>query len=241
MHWHWQNLNEDRNGKVKGSGLRKGRAWFHFTRKTIHVEWYFLDNLSTALTFERDKFGDPAGYSFHIAIWKLFALFFSLEGIRWPYTDLNDSRRVVGFRIFDGSIWWDLWSDNLGYGPQRTAVWHVRDWVLGRAKYSRQVISEGDTSISMPEGNYPVHYQECLDTWKRPRWKARTIRRFDMDMGEDGIPIPGKGENSWDMDDTAILSGTYVADNLLSALHKLRASANRDRERYGGKNWTPAE
>lgn len=43
--WHWQNLNEDRNGKPKGSGLFAGRAWWHFAgepnryAKVIHLEW----------------------------------------------------------------------------------------------------------------------------------------------------------------------------------------------------------
>lgn len=238
MYFHWQNLNEDRNGKVKGRGWRRGRAWLHFKRIALNIEWHFFGKSNTALHLERNKFGDPPGYTFHIALWGLLSLFFCVEGLHWDYTNLEDSERTIGFAIFDGNIWLYCWTDRSGWGPDRTIVWHYSQWICGKPRYSRQVLSKGICRLEMPEGPYTVEYQECIDTWKRARGFTRSVKRYDLDMG-DGIPIPGKGESSWDIHDTAVMAGTYNANTLPEALDALKESVQRSRDRYGGKGWLP--
>ena len=46
MHWHWQNLNDKKDG-TQGSGLRHGRCWWHFDNgkrpdAAIRLCWCFL-------------------------------------------------------------------------------------------------------------------------------------------------------------------------------------------------------
>ena len=53
------------------------------------------------------------------------------------------------------------------------------------------------------------------------------------------VPIPGKGENSWDLDDDAIHSGIYPTGIAQEAASSLAKSAMRTRKRYGGPNWVP--
>jgi hypothetical protein len=55
------------------------------------------------------------------------------------------------------------------------------------------------------------------------------------------IPVPGKGENAWDMEDDAIHSMGCVANSVDDAIIKLLNSVNRDRVRYGGAHWVPVK
>lgn len=58
------------------------------------------------------------------------------------------------------------------------------------------------------------------------------------------VPIPGKGENSHDQEDSAIHSCTFSIDTHTShkdAINEFRAGVIKDRERYGGANWTPTK
>ena len=41
MRYHWQNLNEDKRGDVKGSGFWFGRAWLDISQWKFRLEWQF--------------------------------------------------------------------------------------------------------------------------------------------------------------------------------------------------------
>lgn len=95
--------------------------------------------------------------------------------------------------------------------------------------------------VAMPEGNYPCLVAFERVTWGRRRWpwsrKTRTHADVEMLIP---VPEPGKGENSWDIDDDATyaLSGAFrtVAD----ATAAVASSAMRRRESYGsGAAWVP--
>jgi hypothetical protein len=54
------------------------------------------------------------------------------------------------------------------------------------------------------------------------------------------IPVPGKGENSWDCDDDASYGMTCAAQTPAEAVAHYSASIQRDRQRHGGNHWVPA-
>jgi hypothetical protein len=56
---------------------------------------------------------------------------------------------------------------------------------------------------------------------------------------ETGVPVPGKGENSWDCGEDALYSLSTTAATIDEAIEKFKASVMKTRERYGGKDWMP--
>ena len=56
---------------------------------------------------------------------------------------------------------------------------------------------------------------------------------------EDGIPIPGKGENSWDCGEDRRFSINTTANTIAEAVEAFRRDIEKTREQYGGKNWVP--
>jgi len=61
----------------------------------------------------------------------------------------------------------------------------------------------------------------------------------------EGLPIPGKGENSWDCDDDAIYSSTYDFDacdgSVYNAIGKLEMDVMRKRRRHASLAWVPGK
>lgn len=122
--------------------------------------------------------------------------------------------------------------------------WHLTlapeplDWIFGRKDC---VTTKGEPEpviVPMPEGNYPGMARQETRVWKRKRWPWPSMVRsgwwIDMQVG---VPTPGKGENSWDIDDDAIYGtgGSTRAE----AIANVTAAALRQRERYAGDGWTP--
>jgi hypothetical protein len=44
-----------------------------------------------------------------------------------------------------------------------------------------------------------------------------------------GVPVPGDGENSWDIDDDAVEIMTVAADTIEEAIAKFKESIGKDR------------
>jgi hypothetical protein len=122
--------------------------------------------------------------------------------------------------------------------------WHLTfrprltDRLLGRQEC---VTTKGDPEpvlIPMPEGNYPGTMRREERVWKRKRWPWTAKRRADYWVEMDiAIPVPGKGENSWDCGDDGLYGtgGSTPAEAIANCVRV----ALRDRERYAGPNWTP--
>ncbi|MHC5826003.1 MAG: hypothetical protein ACYT04_61670, partial [Nostoc sp.] len=76
-------------------------------------------------------------------------------------------------------------------------------------------------------------------TWKRPR-NPFPIKLIKCELSPSiPIPIPGKGENSYDIDDDAIYGMTTAANSVDEAIAHLRDDVIETRKRYGGDNWQP--
>lgn len=124
--------------------------------------------------------------------------------------------------------------------------WHftfdprLTDKILGKRKYESRTEEEVRTVVPMPEGNYPAMVKLNVDTWTRARWpwSRKVLRRADVKM-DVPIPVPGKGENAWDIDDDAVFSQYGVARNVAEAVSHVVRSALDSRERHGGKDWVP--
>jgi hypothetical protein len=241
--FHWQNLNEDRFGRKK-SPLKYGRCWWHFkNNKCIGLEW---------------NFGKP---HFHIGvdyggfrdseITLMFCipfmnLYLSFENIFKRLKKTNYDRHT-GIAVFDWKIWISIGNDETGWEDNRRQWWrHIiispADLVLGSTKYSKVDLEKVKVDISMVEGSYPAEITLTECTWKRKRSPFKqVIKRAEVEMGKP-IPIPGKGENSWDCGEDALYSITLPnKDTIQAAIAGTVESCLRDRFKYGGYGWKPKE
>lgn len=228
----------------KGRKWRTGRAWLFFgpseRRRVLGISWAhggLLKAFEIALTTRH--FDTLIGFSLSVPL--LFSWHIWYENGRCYF----DQEREISLRIFGGKLWWHLWMPIDEWRRDdpwwRRGVWSPLDTLLGKEKYSEVEIATGMIFIPMPERAYPATHKVYAAQWKRPRWPfPKRSLRFEFTM-PDPIPEPGKGENSWDMDDTATFEASLHCKSLDEAVQRIRASILRQREKYGGPNWRPAE
>lgn len=161
---------------------------------------------------------------------------------RW--FDAASDRNVVAVHCHDGAVWWELWHPRHEW-HSKTPRWrhgnfNPTDWVLGRHVYSKEIV-EGPTrvNIPMPERSYPATVTIELRQWKRPRWPwALELYGYTVDLiKEDGapgyIPVPGKGENSWDCGGDGTFSQSGPGRTIEDAITGVIKSALSTRRRRG--------
>jgi hypothetical protein len=154
--------------------------------------------------------------------------------------------RNIEITIHHGSIWFHLWQRANEWRAKDpwwwSFSWNAKDFFLGMPSYESKVLEELDVKIPLPEKTYTGTAQLCVDTWKRPRWPwPHSLERIRFNYGKDGIPIPGKGENSWDCGETA-RTGSTVAEphsELYRATYEQSVHIMKTRWKYGGFGWLP--
>ncbi len=268
--WHGQNLNEKRNdyGKViwRGHWFWHGRGWLHIgdratesTHTTLGLEWGFGKQHRLCMFTLDLNGGDGDQIGLSLGIPCLIWLSFSVEGRwlrpimpgEWRDSSINPGKqfwmpieRSMGIRIFDSAIWFSLWENPMESSCCDPWWWAFNfspvDFFLGRSEYSKHELKTGMVDVIMPEGNYPAQYTIFESTWKRPRWPWSKHMIRAMIEPQTPIPVPGKGESSWDIGDTAVYSMTCLATSGDGAARRLTESCLRDRRRYGGPDWIPA-
>lgn len=246
MRFHWQNLNE-RSDRPDGTILKHGRAWLHLGQLGLNWEWVlFGRTCGIALTLDDDCEDTVSG---HVQLPLLLAFYWTVEHpalLRLVQRLVPKyQERQLSLRVHDWAVWWNVWHPacewRSGTPRWRSGSWHVLDTLLGKVHYqSRVVEEERPVQLHLPEGIYEarVSREEC--TWKRPRWF--TDRRFYYEVKvEGGVPVPGKGESSWDCGQDAVFSRSSRAASREQAAEQFVASVLETRERRGGKNWRPTE
>lgn len=230
LRFHSQNLNENRDGKVKGLPY-EGRAWLSSRRRELRFEW----NLWTHFCGVSMKIdGETGGLQLHVAFppvsfWLTLPIHFGLRRGRDVFFDLA---------VHDRALWWQFGGNSMEWNS-RTPRWqhgcfHFDDFFLGAQKFTERVLSTHEALIPMPEGPYraTVKLEEC--TWKRARWPFAIVRRTATVDVPKGIPHQGKGENSWDCGEDALFGLSCEAWTLDEAISKTVASVLKSRRRYDG-------
>jgi hypothetical protein len=240
----------DRNHRWTGL-----RWWLHLGLRlltfNLEVHWWGPNRWFSLGLLETDN-GQVGGhlalgpfwFSLHVESWPLFG--------KWPC-------RATGISAHDGALWLqlayrtDAWEKPRGGWRQRLR-WRWRQglsWRLdplnllcGKAQYRPGTPELHQATLPLPEGNYKVNVELRTDSWRRPRapWTSR-LRRAHMTLPTP-IPIPGKGENSWDCGEDSICSLTCPAPDVCTAVTELFTSVLRRRYRHGtrsggGTDWRP--
>jgi len=216
----------------KGRGLR---WWARLGRVKLHVELAWL-NSSCGFSFVYD---DEYGWGGSLSVPGILSIWMFANGML-PGLPRD---REVSLRIFSGAIWWSVWRDWRDGWSRDVPRWrdgnfNFVDFLLGDAKYSTRDIEAREIVVPMPEKSYAATAKLFESTWKRPRWPARKLLRVQIDVPE-GIPMEGKGENSWDCGTDATFGITCPANSIAKGVGELVGSALHDRVRYGGwADWT---
>jgi hypothetical protein len=257
---HWQNLNtrEVENREVsRGSILRNGRAWFHTKghhRDLLSVEWSTFKRSHLHLSL--DVFTGDNERAVMLAFGTYFLnLYLTFENViprRWAKN--HNWSHDTGLSWMEGSLRLELYHsgndcyycDGYAEHPKRWTGWSryidFRDLFMGRNDYQSEVIETHAAVVTMPEASYPATVTINKATWTRRRWPFRLFPCVRVDSHIEvpgGVPVPGKGENSYDCDDDAIISTGSSVPTVAAAVAQITKSALETRERYGGKNWRP--
>lgn len=212
------------------------------TSDSIRVEWHF--GVMGTRAFVKSE---PGESMFHTG----FAVpGFSIYSSVQSYSVFGKATKQVGHRevrvaVHDGAIWWtspfvdpDMWKND--------EPWYLRgsfsfvDALFGKVETKRESISANElVVIPMPEGSYPATVSVDLVTHGRPRWFDVTTKMANIKVTNGGIPFPGKGENSYDIDDDAMYSMSMEASSPAEAVGMFVGSVLKRRWANGGKTWMP--
>lgn len=158
-------------------------------------------------------------------------------------TRITEATRT-GIAWHDGTLWWHGWAPDATF--RSTDPWWMRwtfdpkDFLLGRHDFKKEILRTEETVIPMDGREYPARVSFEQHTWKRPRWPFTRTRRYAHIELDSPPTFPGKGENSWDIDDDAILAMGCEARTVSEAVGAYITAVLRNRERYGGShNWQP--
>lgn len=244
MRLHFQNLSDDRRGRTVGSIFRNGRAWLYLGADgpTVRWSWHFKS---------RDRLvhlhANNAEHGLHSSIAGL-GVFLSF-GIDLPWKWLPEwwhelTERQLGISDHDGSLWFDFFAEqdrspSRGpFGIRLDPSWSYIDFLLGKASYETETLEQRDTHVPMPEKVYAATVEIFESKWRRPRWFTKRMLRATIEV-EGGIPIPGKGTESWNCGEDASFGLTCKATTVEEAVGEMVKNCLETRARYGGRNWTP--
>lgn len=238
--WHVQRLDEGRRGL-------HGRVWLKHRRHRgeLALEGHLPGGKHPHLEV---TLGSEHQVLVSCSLW-LVSLFLSLDGLSWLRTHLprrvGPEGRTLDLSWYRGHLSWKVWTIpdewHCTTPRWRDGFFDVPQFLLGKQSYTHE---EGRVAVAVahfPEGDYLVTLTWVQETWTRPRWPWPLHRRgIEIDAGETGVPIPGKGENSWDCGENALLSTGSSATTVEGALADFVRHVTERRERYGGLHWRPA-
>lgn len=142
------------------------------------------------------------------------------------------------------SFQWKIAATEANRRTWRYGYIDLTDKLLGKVTVNDHAVDSKRVTVPLPEGGYPATVELRRVTRRRPRTRMTTLYRYDI-TPDVAIPEPGKGENSWDIDDDATYSQSGPcagpdSEWVTAAVTGLAQSVMRQRERYGsGQAWVP--
>lgn len=248
----WYVINVYRGDDRDNPNWRNRLVSLHGPRSEASAEWSVLGKNAFGVGFQLGWNGGESDLGLDLYAWKLGSVWLRL---RAPWTKWARMKgyevRHAGIRLFPYEGCWvaieiaakaNSWSRSDPWW-MRMKFGHTELW--GRTRSVTIKGKTGECLIPLPEGNYK-------GTWTEERHISRFVRfpgtlrdriigprsHSGVDLKiEGGIPIEGKGENSWDcgMDGLFGCGGATVADAIGNAVR----SVLRGRQNYGGPHNLP--
>lgn len=114
--------------------------------------------------------------------------------------------------------------------------------IVGRTRTEAEATASGPTNVTMPEGVYPATWERTTYTHRHVRFPGTLLDRLrgprrhtsiSIDV-PGGIPVEGKGENSYDCGMDGVFGESGPDCPITAATERLAASVIKDRKRHGG-------
>ena len=185
------------------------------------------------------------GLSFYWHLDRLWPERYRARISEWWKGRLGYDDREVSVSVHNGALWWSFWCPENEWSSStprwRAGSFDPADFILGRVKCETLREDPIEGVIRLPEAAYAATATREHRTWKRPRWPfVRRASDWSFDIPR-GLPIPGKGENSWDCGEDAIFGCGSSESDIDRAAEAVAARVLERRERYGGsRDWRPA-
>jgi hypothetical protein len=186
--------------------------------------------------------GGEDQFQLGIWLWKLGSCWLAITQLL-PGNWLPSTERETGIQLFEDHLSLRIWWDDCGWDTKSRGFYRsmfLLDFLFGGTKYMRSPGTRKNIEIYLPEATYQGTAEGFLATWTRPRawWWKQQVHRVELKFPQ-GIPIPGKGENDYDIDEDAIYGSTMVANSIEDAAQIFVQDVLETRRRYGGSQWLP--
>jgi hypothetical protein len=236
--------------------------WFNNYNKNISIELCWFGTPLIQLIVD----GGEREFMIHLngLLFGIFITFNNFLPKKWYPQDKSETygtlpgKRELSLKIHHYCFWWCFWKDpdcwNSTDSKWISGSFDFKSFLIGKHEYRKEELMRGIYILSFLEGNYSVEVVRYLryDSWQR--WFTRKMTSYEVTAGyyhegkfiELGIPLEGKGENSWDCGETYRSSMTFPAKrkdlnikNCFDAALYFEQDLKKDRVRYGGSNWRP--
>lgn len=227
MYWFYQNLAKQKLSKYWFD--RRGTISLDCDHSSPAFKWEICSNLDIRFGISTSR--EEREHSLNLGL-IFFSIYLSIHNIL-PDSFYPKYRKSLELYIHSWSIWLCLpvWLGDF-YKANETYMFSIPDFFLGCQEHEREVFDVEDTYIVFPEKMYQIKVESIIVKLKRPKWFMKSFCVIDIDCKE-GIPTPGKGENSWDCGDSSTYSFYCPAKTVSEGISKLYESIKRRRERYG--------
>ncbi len=240
-----------RHGAAYAAWCAETKARDTGERAELRVEWSLFNRSHSWLGWTYES--NCGEKKLHLGFGFL-AVYWSLE--RWPqYRELQEREWSVHYDLPGDASFprWGALRWRFGCNPMewssRTPKWRdghlhpyetIADAVLGKERVETTALSTHDVLVPMPEGTYPAVVTIEQRTCRRARipWPTHVSRSAGITI-PGGIPVPGKGENSYDCGDDGIYGTGSSEPSVAAAIASAVRAATEHRLRYGGPEWKP--
>lgn len=214
--------------------MRPLRKRVSFRRWSFAVELGFPPHWAARLSFDDEastiSLGCPLG-----------TVYVTAEGPGFR----REESRAIGVSLYDGHLHWTFWMNPMCWSSD-TPRWRdggvdVADLVLGKCEIRIDNVESRSVWVPMIERSYLATATVKNHVRRWPRWpwaKTTTFVNIDMAAGYQ-IPVPGKGENSYDCGEDAVFGMATPEKTIEAAIGKVVGSVLETRKRHGWTSWDP--
>lgn len=235
-----------------GHPFWQGRLWLHLWAMVLRWEWHFRST-SCCISLELDDLHETE-VVLHLAlppvsVWFGFSgplpkLIFRLmrmdyAGMEARGGGINDCQREFQISIHHSTLYWKFF-DRVGEWNSTDPWWmsasfDMQRFVMGAQILIRETIQTAQVEVPMPEGTYAATATLERVTVPKRLWTddVFTVVKLDVPVG---IPVPGKGENSWDCGPDATFGRTGPATTIEEAIAGLVESILSTRKQRCGSH-----
>lgn len=179
------------------------------------------------------------------------ALWFAVEDDRLGELLRGTRERRYELRAHSGSLWWTVGGDGDWSSSDpwwREGSWSYVDALLGARKSRTVTLVEVRTTAPLPEGSYPVSvalqrvvtYRERFPVLSAEEHRVGEVNLVLVDSDAPRPMVPGKGENSWDLDPDTLYRMTLPAETVAEAVGGYVTAVMKTREQRAGRiDWKP--